>query len=136
MGLKRWLAKIGAVGGTARWAANGYKFLRQRYTDSVEFTDSSLFNRMVVTRYEVIADSKKQAHLVSQCSRVQGLIGLVIEVLKVEASLHDNDGDTIYMFVEVIEDELKKAGIPASSRFGKLSEIGDYAEQATQAPTY
>jgi hypothetical protein len=91
---------------------------------------------MVVTRYEGFPDDKKEGYLLSQCDSVQGLVGLVIEILKVEGSLHDNDGDNIHIFIEVIEDELKKADIPQSTRFGKFSRVGDYAEQATQAPRY
>lgn len=134
VGFKSWIARKGAVGGTARWAANGYKFFRQRHPDPCQFPDASLFRLMVVTRYEAFPDDEKKDYLVSQCDSVQGLVGLVIEVLKVEASLHENDGDNIYMFIEVIEDELKKAGIAKSTRFGRFSRIGDYAEQACHAP--
>lgn len=134
MGFKSWIARRGTVGGTARWAANGYKMFRQRHVDPAEFTDASLFRLMVVTRYESYPDEHKQDYLLSRCDEIQGLVGIVIEILKVEASLHENDGGSIYTFIEVIEDELNKAGIPHATRFGKFSAIGNYAEQATQDP--
>ena len=134
MGFKSWIARRGAVGGTARWAANAYKLFRQRHSDTSEFSDASLFRLMVVTRYEAFPDEQKQDYLVSQCGHVHGLVGLVIEILKVEASLHENDGDNIYTFIEVVEDELKKAGIQEAVRFGGFFRVGDYAEQACRAP--
>ena len=42
---------------------------------------------MVVTRYETLHDQRKQDYLLSQCGEIQGLVGLVVEILKVEASL-------------------------------------------------
>jgi hypothetical protein len=62
------------------------------------------------------------------------LVGLVIEILKVEASLHENDGDTIHLFVEVIDEELAKAGIPANARFGTHQRIGDFGRRAVEPP--
>ena len=62
------------------------------------------------------------------------MVGLVVEILKVEASLHENDGDTICMFIEVIDDELTKAGIPAAARLGTHQAIVDYARQALEVP--
>jgi len=134
MGFKSWIARKGAVGGAARWAANGYKFFRQRHPDPSEFSEASVFRLMVTTRYEAFPDEQKEGYLLSQCDDVQGLVGLVIEILKVEASLHENDADNIYTFIEVIADELKKAGIPEATRFGGFSRVGDYAEQALHAP--
>jgi hypothetical protein len=134
MGLKSWLARKGAVGGTARWAANVYKFFRNRYPDQCLVPDADLFRFMIVTRYEVFPDEPKKDYLLSQCDHVQGLLGLVVEILKVEASLHENDGDTLYMFIEVIDEELTKAGIPAAARLGTHACIGDYAQQAVDVP--
>ncbi len=134
MGLKSWLARKGAVGGTARWAAKGYDFFRNRHPDQSEFSDASLFRLMIVARYEVFPDERKKDYLLSQCDHVQGLVGLVVEILKVEASLHENDGDVIHMFIEVIDDELTKAGIPTAARLGTHHRIGDYARQALEVP--
>lgn len=134
MGLKSWLARKGAVGGTARWAANGYKFFRKRHPDPSEFPDASLFRLMVVTRFESFPNNPHRDYLLSQCDHLQGLVGLVVEILKVEASLHENDGNTLYRFLEVIDDELAKRGIPAEARFGSYRGIGDYARQVREVP--
>ncbi len=50
MGLAKWLARRGAVGGTAQWAANGYHFFRRRHSDSQEFPDSAIYRLMIVTK--------------------------------------------------------------------------------------
>ena len=86
MGLKEWLARRGAVGGTARWAAKGYKFFRQRHPNSQEFPDSAIFRLMIVTRYEAAPNERYEQYLLRKCDHFDGLMGLVIEILKVEAS--------------------------------------------------
>ena len=86
MGIGKWLARRGAVGGTARWAANGYKFFRQRHPDPQDFSDSQIFRLMIVTRYETLPDDNAKGLLLQLADEVMGLRGLVAAILSVEAS--------------------------------------------------
>ena len=89
---------------------------------------------MIATRYESLPDDRIRDYLLSQCDHVEGLVGLVIEILKVEASLHENDGDTTGTFVAVINEELTKAGVPAATRLGAHQGLYDFARQAHEVP--
>lgn len=114
MGLAKLLARRGAVGGTARWAANGYHFFRQRHPDSAEFPDSVIFRLMIVHRYEPHPDKDAEQFLLSIVDTLTGLQGLVVAVLTVEAGFTDNDLPVQRMFMDVIAEELAKKHIPSN----------------------
>lgn len=44
MGLKRWIATLGAVGSTARWAAREYQLFRTRHPNVNEIDDGSIIS--------------------------------------------------------------------------------------------
>ncbi len=111
MGLLKWFSRLGAVGGTARWAANGYKFYRQRHPDKTEWPDIAIFRLMIVSRFEVLSDSKSQEYLLSISDSIRGLRGLVVAILSVEASFNENTTSYQHMLLDVIEEELEKKGI-------------------------
>jgi len=134
MGFVKFISRWGAVGGTARWAARGYKFLRTQHVDSAKIIDADIFRLLLFERFRILRDDAKQSYLLSQCDTLQGLVGLVVEILKVEADLHENRGDIISDFVEVIDEELKRQGIGASVRYGRFTGLGDYGQQATMPP--
>ena len=134
MGLLKFFARFGAVGGTARWAARWYKMLRAQEPDTKKATDADLFRIMLRERFRLFRDDRKQTYLLVQCDNVQGLIGFVIEILKVEANLHRNDGDSLHDFVKVIDEELQRLGIEIAARYGQFQRIGDYAKQITTPP--
>ena len=112
MGFMKWLARRGSVGGTARWAATSYKFFRQRHPDVNEFSDSDIYRLMIVQRYEAFPDPEAEKWLLSQATRSKGLNRLVTAVLIWEADLEQNTKATQDMFDDVIDEELRKQGIP------------------------
>ena len=112
MGIKRWLARRGAVGGTARWAANGYKFFRQRHPDPKEFSDTNIFRLMVVTRYETMPNPEAEQFLLGFADGARGLRLLVVGILTVEAGFDENEESVQDMFMDIIEEELEKQGLP------------------------
>ncbi len=114
MGLAKLLARRGAVGGTARWAANGYHFFRQRHSDSQEFADSAIYRLMIVARYEPFVDKDAEQFLLSTVDTLAGLQGLVVAILTVEAGFTDNDPPVQRMFMDVIAEELAKKHIPSN----------------------
>ena len=134
MGFVKLISRWGAVGGTARWAARGYKFLRAQHPDSAKTTDADIFRLLLLVRFRIFRDDAKQSYLLSQCDTLQGLVGLVVEILKVEAGLHENRGDIIYDFIEVIDEELKRQRVVSSVRYGRFTRVGDYRQQATMPP--
>lgn len=112
MGFMKWLARRGNVGGTARWAATSYKFFRQRHPDVNEFSDSDIYRLMIVQRYEAFPDPEAQKFLLDQATQSKGLNRLVTAVLCWEADFFQNTKETQNMFYEVIDEELRKQGIP------------------------
>lgn len=63
-------------------------------------------------------------------------MGLVIEILKIEASLHDSNADNVYLFAEVIADELNRVGIAESASIGSTRGLANFAMQASTPPAH
>lgn len=120
MGFGKWLARLGAVGGTARWAANGYRFFRQRHPDTFEFTDNDIFRLMIVTRYEKLHDEEAEKFLLSIADTLVGLRALVVVILTVEAGFTENTESNQSMFMYVIDEEIKKKGISPEIIYGHV----------------
>ena len=118
MGFTKWLARRGAVGGTARWAANGYRFFRQCHPDHTEFSDTDIFRLMIVTRYETFPNAEAEQFLLSIADKLVGLRGLVVSVLTVEAGFTENTPSNQQMFMNVIDEELTKKGLHEQVIFG------------------
>lgn len=118
MGLTRWLARRGGVGGTARWAAKGYNFFRQRHPDPQELSDPELFRLMVMMRYKAMPDPRAEQFLLGIVNQVNGLQGLVVAILMIEAGFTENDDSVQRMFMEIIVEELEKKGIPEIVIYG------------------
>jgi len=133
--LINWFARRGAVGGTARWAAKLYEFFRQRHPSRSEFPDNAIFRLMVVTRFENLPNEVQEQYLLSTCDSFQGLVGLVVEILKVEAGLHENHGATVADFVRIIDEELERKGISEIVRRGNCPDIEPFVDQAFTPPS-
>lgn len=118
MGFSKWLARKGAVGGTARWAANGYEFFRKRHSDKNEYKDSDIFRLLIVSRYETFPNEHHEQFLLSIAEKLNGLHGLVVAILTVEAGFTENKDSVQKMFIEIIIEELVKAGISNATIFG------------------
>ena len=68
-----------------------YQFFRSRHPDPGEkWTDAEIFRLMVVSRFRALPNHTQEQYLLSECDTVQGLFGLVIEILKIEASRPDS----------------------------------------------
>ena len=111
MGMMKYLARVGAVGGTARWAADTYRFYRQRHPASPEWSEEAIFRLMIATRYQVMPNPDIETRLLGIDYNGQGLVGLVIEILNCEADFANNTYEYQKMFISVIAEELQKKGI-------------------------
>jgi len=89
---------------------------------------------LIIQRFRVLRNDQQKNYFCSQCDNFQGLVGVVIEILKVEAGLHENEGNAIYDFVQVIDEELIRRGVPPVVRYGRFKGVGDYRQQATRPP--
>lgn len=134
MSIFNFIARWGTVGGTARWAARGYLQLRRQYPDPAAVNDSQISRFLIACRYRLLPDAAKSSYLLSQCDGIQGLLGLVVEILKVEANLHENQGDTIYNFLKIIDEELQRFGVEPVVRYGRFKDFSDFGEQAMTPP--
>ncbi len=106
MAVGKFLARIGSVGGTARWSAKMYHHLNKQYPG---INGKELHSRLVLIRYP---KAHENAHtLLEMCDQMKGLRGFAAMVLAVEAGMLDNNKQTIDIFMEVIDEELNKAGI-------------------------
>jgi len=109
MGMMKWMARKGNVGGTARWAAQGYAaFVNQNL--NIETTD--LYRSLIEDRFAIIPNSQHESFLLGIADQIRGLRGLVASILTVEAGFTENTPENQQMFMEIIEEELSKHGVP------------------------
>jgi hypothetical protein len=112
MGIGKWLARRGAVGGTARWAASGYRSFRQRHPNPADMSDVNIFRLLIVTRYENFLNGAAEQFLLNCADELKGLEGLVVAILTAEARFSENSLEVQSMFREIIVEELRKGGLP------------------------
>ena len=120
MGMMKFLARAGAVGGTARWAADNYRFFRQRHPASPEWPDEVIFRLMIVNRFRVLPNKAQEEYLL-QIENIakNGLMGLVVELLRVESGWDNNTAEYQATFLSVIREELEKKGLSFAQIHGE-----------------
>lgn len=125
--LTKWLAKKGNVGGVARWATSGYTSLRQLAPEHL--SDQDIFRSMIEIRYKTLPNEKYETYLISKSNDMEGLMGLVIEVLKIETPFSETSQEAKNEFLDIIEEELVKSSLPENILFGQNKDR-DYWLQA------
>jgi hypothetical protein len=90
---------------------------------------------MVVHRFEALPNAKDEQYLLARCDHAEGLMGLVIEILKVEASLADNQPRSLVDFADVIKDELSKSRLPDATLFGTIKHFAEWMPLMRERPT-
>lgn len=115
MGLMRWIARRGAVGGTARWAAKGYKSFCSK---DPNISGPRLYEALIKVRYAALPNAEHEQALIGGVENMKGLRGLVVAVLTVEAGFDETEPRHQSMFMDVIDEELKKLGTPDKITFG------------------
>ena len=109
MGIMKWMARKGAVGGTARWAAQGYAAFANQ-SPNIDAPD--LYRALIAHRYAVIPNPKQELFLLGIAGQFRGLRGLVVAILTVEAGFTENTPENQQMFMEIIDEELLNNGVP------------------------
>lgn len=109
MGMMKWMARKGAVGGTARWAAQGYAAFANQ---SPNIDTSDLYRTLIKHRYSVMPNPQQESFLLGIADQIRGLSGLVVAILTVEAGFTENTPENQQMFMEIIDEELLKNGVP------------------------
>lgn len=115
MGMMKWIARKGAVGGTARWAAQGYKFFSSK--DS-KLSGPQLYKALIQTRFLASPNAQQESFLMGIADKIIGLRGLVVAILTIEAGFTENTPENQRMFMEIIDEELAKHGVPPSVASG------------------
>ena len=112
MGIMKMLARKGAVGSTARWAAKGYFAFQKIKSDG---SLKELFIFLSDARYAGRGLREEQAinNLIEQ-GNIQGLAHFVTVILMMEAGFSENTPSNQSMFRDVIIEELNAANIPSS----------------------
>lgn len=118
MGLLKFFARVGAVGGTARTIAKQYLRYRQLHPDKVKMPEFAIYRLIIMDRYAIIPNKANEQRLIDRAQNMEGLAGLVREILTLEAGFSDNSFDTQQLFMDVICEELKKKGVSTSDIFG------------------
>jgi hypothetical protein len=109
MGMMKWMARKGAVGGTARWAAQGYAAFVNQCPNIIA---SDLYRSLIKHRYAVMPNPEQESFLLSIADQIRGLRGLVVAILTIEAGFTENTPGNQQMFMEIIDEELLKKGVP------------------------
>ncbi len=111
MSIKRFMIKKLAIGGAARWAANGYRiFVANKVRTGVtEFSLENLCRFLVMSR----SMSALQRSICNDtAANVRGLDEFVEEILSLEGAELNDLGSDCRLAREVIREELIKGGVP------------------------
>lgn len=111
MGLMKFLARKGAIGGTARVIAKQYKHYRSLHPDKGETEDSVIYRLIISNRFRLMKNKEHEAILMENARSINGLKELVVEILTLEAGFAENTYENQIMFEDIIEEELLKKGI-------------------------
>ena len=79
-----------------------------------------VYRTMIRHRMRVLANPSQESLLLDLAEDADGLYGLVVSILIVEAGYGDNSPERRREFSEVIEEELKKYGFPPDVIHGRL----------------
>ncbi len=120
-GVLRWIARRGAVGGTARWAGRSYKRILKSNPDASQ-EEICIF--LVEHRYKNDQDKKMLHDHFAYVKRTLGdseinLHSLVMGILMLEAGFADLPLKTQELFNEVIKEELHKLKLPNKVIYGE-----------------
>lgn len=110
MGIKKALARWGAVGSTARWAAKGYfSFVGKNPAATL----GDVLRFLVTVRYESDSKGHKEILLnIIDKNEIRGLAHLVTVILIAEAGFSENTPENRMLFRKVIMEELESRGVP------------------------
>lgn len=111
MGLLKFFARIGAVGGTARTVAKQFLHLKNLHKNDDLIKDTVIYRLIIMDRYKIIKNSRYESFLMEEALYTIGLKELVVNILTVEAGFAENNHDAQLKFNEVIEEELLKKGV-------------------------
>jgi hypothetical protein len=119
MGIMKWIARKGAVGGTARWAAKMYHGV---IGDNPDWTHKEITLALIEIRYFLPNDLQIKESVISNYNMMKnghgnrgaypGLFQLVICILTCEAGFSENTSETQRMFMHIITEELEKLNVP------------------------
>ena len=125
VGFVKRIARWGAVGGTARWAAKLY----QAYIENEDAPQlDGLCATLVMTRYQMealarpdgSAERTLDAPMEKGCDgAINSVAHLIVLILVAEAGFDDNEPGTQVQFPDAILEELAKAGVPDEYAIGR-----------------
>src|SRR5690606_11419704 len=100
MGLKRFLARSGTVGGTARWAGELYLKLKKQDLGA-DITD--VMKQLLEWRYDSPSSTARKKAMIKlvDSGRVFGLAHLITNILTIEARYRDCSQRDRFLFMEV-----------------------------------
>jgi hypothetical protein len=131
MGLMKFAARKGAVGGTARWVADRFlEALAHGLVDANNCQSSGGIEEEIEKIVKVSLESRypESYHpfkegILNQYNRIHGpgLAGFTVSILALEADWAKNTREYRDIFMEVIHEELEKKGVGEIMINGKLT---------------
>lgn len=128
MGVMTFLARKGAVGGTARWVAKFHnKAINDQTYDIDNLSSLSLVANEINKVVEISLSARQQVSTPEKIGKIReiyysapsaGFVYLVVAILKVEAGFSENDQKNVKEFLFVIDEELEKKGAGVLVRYG------------------
>lgn len=131
MSIKRFMFRKGTIGGTARWAANGYRsfVVTKRHTGIAELSLESLCVFLVDVRP---MSAMEKSIFYDIAANVRSLDEFVEEVLSLEGADLNDLGSDCGLAREVIRQELIRGGVPGEFVRGFLKKISSGEEKQDQ----
>ena len=121
------IARQGAAGSTARWAAHLYHRWA-RLTPEDPLCMRSLLTALIAARYDVRSlvypggcspDIRAALGALHDAGRIRGLCHAVVLILTAEGDFADRHAEEQDLLVEVVGEELIAMGVPLEQVFGK-----------------
>ncbi len=103
----KFIARVGAVGGTARFVANGYRYLGEGESDRAE-----IFKKIIKRRFKLWKDEKEESEMLFKAERIDNLTDLTFLILQVEGVIPKDVSIFQSMeYMEIVREVLRKKGM-------------------------
>lgn len=131
MGLGKFFARKGAVGGTARWVADAFfgalandafDFQNCSSSEGLEAELDKIVQYALAVRFQTNPNNPDAQQIYQSYKRgaERGLLGFTIAILGVEAGYYKNTAANMLTFDEVILEELRKKHVGEAILLGEV----------------
>lgn len=103
----KFIARIGAVGGTARFVANGYNFFQKQGLGRNE-----IFKNIIKIRFKILKNSSEESEMIQKSENIENLTDLTFLILQIEGVIPKDTPIFQNMdYILIVREELRKKNI-------------------------